>query len=156
MVERLRTAAICKYPWRQAQPLILEDGQDYADDSPLVQVVPLLRPLPPEIRHMIGGYLEFHPVLQRISALKLYKQLSGGRQERSALGRVYSCIRGHDPVVKGSITEPFFRITVDSLGLRQFERFETRNVEREKNSFNRVYIVEAAEQIDHIMVDFKV
>ncbi|KAF7555483.1 hypothetical protein G7Z17_g2177 [Cylindrodendrum hubeiense] len=141
-LERLMVAATWRYPWYESPPLILTPADrgacwELVDQTAKTHNLPQLRTLPPELHRMIWDYL------QPDSLVTL------------PLDIIRSWTRGSDPVTEGAM-DYTIRLTMDSKGLQQIDRSSEPTSNRKSRPGEVVYVVESAEHLTGVNVEFKV
>lgn len=157
-LQTLWTAATWRYPWRQAQPLVLNP----TIEDPLVQAariynLPQLLRCPPEIQQMIWEYSAFH-LEKIISVVKLAERLFTRHQDEPRTLPIcdVSWYRGSDPIIRKLPGGSMIRLTIDSLGVKRIESNQEMAKICDRPRGEVVYVMEPAENLLNVCAEFKV
>lgn len=152
-------AATWRSPWQGALPLDLEPYVGYQNPFGILDKLPRMLLLPPELRLAIWEFCASSPLWITSAVLDLRVKLAASKQqERSvvALTDIESWARGCPLEYRDTPDSPIIHITFDSQGLRRIKRLSERPPRSSSGSDFHAFVVESVERFSGVLVEFEV
>ncbi|KAM3461432.1 hypothetical protein NHJ6243_004952 [Beauveria neobassiana] len=156
-------AAHARYPWRGFWPLPLtildQDAANLAMTYAAATWRMSLNMLPNELLLLIcenlGNSVFWRHVLAKEFTRKLMIEAENATASMTTLLRVESWKRGTVPKMATSDAGGFYRLTIDSFGLREIERLPDIPAKSSMRSETYAYVVDSVERLGGIPISFK-
>ncbi|KJZ70167.1 hypothetical protein HIM_10427 [Hirsutella minnesotensis 3608] len=151
-------AATWRSPWQGALPLDVEPAVGYRDSHGILDELPRMLLLPPELKAMIWEFCAPSPLWVFTAVSDLRAEMAASRQhKRSAIPliKINSWARGCGLKYSNSSGSPIIRLTFDSRGLRRIERLSMRPSKSSSGSDFNAFIVESVERFYGVLVEFE-
>jgi hypothetical protein len=162
-LHRLWTAAAWRDMSRRTvieNPPVYLENKTCPDDLAFAETaldLPAFNSLLPELKTLVLSFVDSHVLFRYATVTRLAQEMIKDEQHQLIrLCSIYSWARHQDLVLENNITKPFIRLSFDCRGLLQIERISTRDPERRQRKPGFIYIIELAERLSHMMVQFKV
>ncbi|KAI9149615.1 endoglucanase B [Paramyrothecium foliicola] len=151
-----------RYPWLRAEPLRLPAPDELVEDEEVLGSIlnmSAYRRVHPEVKQLIWDYANA-PILQRFqSVLRLCRHLGTLSHDSQIvrLCQVQYWARGSSlALCKETSPQAMIRLSIDYQGLQKIEQVEMAQSVRSKPSKDLVYVAEAVEAMEEVMVEMKV
>ncbi|KAI1822656.1 hypothetical protein F4861DRAFT_381574 [Xylaria intraflava] len=162
-LDRLWREASWRRPWREAPLIVLPEDMNVTSKAVMIVAkrygLPELLKMPPEIRQMVRNYSQSSLFWRFTAALDLAARFDAAPTSRFSsipVRRIAEWERGCVPTqTKALISLPIIRLTIDSRGIRKFERLPAGEPYSSRSYDRTIYIIEDESRFDGVSALFK-
>ncbi|POR32421.1 Uncharacterized protein TPAR_07376 [Tolypocladium paradoxum] len=151
-------AATWRSPWQGALPLDVEPSVGYRNPNGILDDLPRMPSLPPELRLKIWEFCASSPLQLYTAVSDLRDEMASSKQRKWSsipLIEIKSWARSCQLECDDTPDNPIIRLTFDSRGLRRIERLSKPQSRSSSGSDFNAFVVEAAERFSGVLVEFQ-